>query len=61
MRKYNKLYAAIKNKRKKSAPTLNQEPLKVFQSQQKKESGRGTKQLFDQKECKSPIQVKGLV
>ena len=35
MRKYNKLYTAIKYKRKKSAPTLNQELLKVFQSQQK--------------------------
>jgi hypothetical protein len=54
MMKYNKLYAAIKNKRKKSAPTLNQELLKVFQSQQKKESGQGTKQLIDQKNANRP-------
>ena len=61
MMKYNKLYAAIKNKRKKSAPTLNQELLKVFQSQQKKESGQGTKQLIDQKECKSWISLTTLM
>ena len=61
MRNYNKLYAAIKNKRKKSAPTLSQELLKVFQSRQKKDSGWGTKQLFDQKKCKSPMQMHWLV
>jgi hypothetical protein len=47
MRKYNELYTAIKNDRKKSAPTFNQKLLKMFLSQQKKESGRG--KLFDQK------------
>jgi hypothetical protein len=54
MRKYDKSCAAIKNKKKKSAPTLNQEVLvKVFQSQRKNPAG--TKQLLDQKERKTPI------
>ena len=48
MRKYDEIYTAIKNDRKKSAPTFNQELLKMFLLQQKKESGRGTKKLFDQ-------------
>jgi hypothetical protein len=47
MMKYNELYTAIKNDGKKSAPTFNQELLKMFLLQQKKESGRGTKKLFD--------------
>ena len=49
MRKYDELFTAIKNNRKKSAPTFNQELLKMFLLQQKKESGWGTKKLFDQK------------
>jgi hypothetical protein len=54
MRKYNALYAAIKSHRKKSAPTFNQELLKMFLLQQKKESGWGAKKLFDQKVKKRP-------
>jgi hypothetical protein len=46
MKKYNELYTAIKNIRKKSAPTFNKELLK--------ESSRGTKKLFDQKGKKRP-------
>jgi hypothetical protein len=49
MRKYDELYTAIKNNRKKSATTFNHELLKMILSQQKKESGQGTKKLFDQK------------
>jgi hypothetical protein len=49
MRKNNELYTSIKNKTKKSAPTFNQELLKMFLLQQKKESGWGTKKLFDRK------------
>ncbi len=42
MRKYDELYMAIKNDRKKSAaPTFNQELLKMFLSRRKKESGQG--------------------
>jgi hypothetical protein len=54
MRKYHEIYTAIKNDTKKSAPKINQELLKMFLSQQKKESGRGTKKLFDQKGKKRP-------
>jgi hypothetical protein len=54
MRKYNELYTAIKNNRKKSVATYNQELLKMFLSQQKKESGRKTTKLFDQKGKKRP-------
>jgi hypothetical protein len=54
MRKYDELYTAVKHNRKKSAPTFNQELLKMFLSQQKKESGRGTKKLFDEKGKKRP-------
>jgi hypothetical protein len=54
MRKYDELYTAIKNDRKKSAPTFNQELLKMFLMRQKKESGRRTKKLFDQKGKKRP-------
>ena len=54
MRKYDELYTAIKNDRKKSAPTFNQELLKMFLSRRKKESGRGTKKQFDQKGKKRP-------
>ena len=54
MRKYDELYTAIKNDRKKSAPTFNQELLKMFLLRQKKESGRRTKKLFDQKGKKRP-------
>ena len=51
MRKYDELYAAIKKDRKKSAPTFNQELLKMFLSRQKNESGQGSKKKqFDQKE-----------
>jgi hypothetical protein len=49
MRKYDELYAAIKKDRKKSAPTFNQELLKMFLSRRKNESGRGSKKQFDQK------------
>ena len=49
MMKYDELYAAIKNDRKKSAPTFNQELLKMFLSQRKNDSGRGSKKQFDQK------------
>jgi hypothetical protein len=42
MRKYDELYMAIKNDRKKSAP------------QRKKESGRGVKKQFDDKGKKRP-------
>jgi hypothetical protein len=41
MRKYDELYAVIKKDRKKSAPTFNEELLKMFLSRQKNESGRG--------------------
>jgi hypothetical protein len=54
MRKYDELYTAIKNDRKKSAPTFNQELLKMFLLRRKKESGPGTKKLFDQKGKKRP-------
>jgi hypothetical protein len=54
MRKYDELYAAIKKDRKKSAPTFNQELLKMFLSRRKKESGRGSKKQFDQKGKKRP-------
>ena len=54
MRKYDELYTGIKNDRKKSAPTFNQELLKMFLSRRKKESGRGTKKQFDQKGKKRP-------
>jgi hypothetical protein len=54
MRKCDELYTAIKNDRKKSASTFNQELLKMFPLQQKKESGWGTKKLFDQKGKKRP-------
>jgi hypothetical protein len=55
MRKYNKSCTAMKNKRKKSAPTYNQEVLvKVFQSQQQKEFGRGTKQLLIKRNANGP-------
>jgi hypothetical protein len=49
MRKYDELYAAIKKDRKKSAPTFNQELLKMFLSRRKNESDRGSKKQFDQK------------
>jgi hypothetical protein len=43
MRKYDELYTAIKNDRKKSAaPTFNKELLKMFLSRRKKESARGS-------------------
>ena len=54
MRKYDELYMAIKNDRKKSAPTFNQELLKMFLSRRKKESGRGVKKQFDDKGKKRP-------
>jgi hypothetical protein len=55
MRKYNELYMAIKNDRKKSAaPTFNQELLKMFLSRRKKESGRGVRKQFDDKGKKRP-------
>jgi hypothetical protein len=54
MRKYDELYAAIKKERKKSAPTFNQELLKMFLSRRKNESGRGSKKQFDQKGKKRP-------
>ncbi len=54
MRKYDELFTAIKNNRKKSAPTFNQELLKMFLLQQTKESGRGTKKWFDQKGKRRP-------
>ncbi len=40
--------------RNKSAPAFNQELLKMFLSQQKNESGRGSKKQFDQKGKKRP-------
>jgi hypothetical protein len=49
MRKYNEFYTAIKKDRKKSAPTFNQELLKMFLSWWKKELGQGITKLFDQK------------
>jgi hypothetical protein len=59
MRKYDELYSAIKKDRKKSAPTFNQELLKMFLSRQKNESGQGSKKKqFDQKE-KTPMQMHG--
>jgi hypothetical protein len=54
MRKYDELYAAIKKDRKKSAPTFNQELLKMFLSRRKNESGRGSKKKFDHKGKKRP-------
>ena len=54
MRKYDELYAAIKKDRKKSAPTFNQELLKMFLSRRKNESDRGSKKQFDQKGKKRP-------
>jgi hypothetical protein len=55
MRKYDELYAAIKKDRKKSAPTFNQELLKMLLSRRKNESGRGSKKQFDQKGKKRPL------
>ena len=55
MRKYDELYMAIKNDRKKSTtPTFNQELLKMFLSRRKKESGRGVRKQFDDKGKKRP-------
>ncbi len=54
-------YTQQSRTRKKSAPPLSQELLKVLQSRWKKESGLGTKPLFDWKESKLPIQKHGLV
>ena len=54
MRKYDEFYTAIKSDRKKSAPTFNQELLKMFLSRRRKESGRGTKKQFDRKGKKRP-------
>ncbi|KAI2503359.1 hypothetical protein MHU86_11079 [Fragilaria crotonensis] len=55
MRKYDELYMAIKNDRKKSTtPTFNQKLLKMFLSRRKKESGRGVRKQFDDKGKKRP-------
>jgi hypothetical protein len=55
MRKYGKWHAAIKNHRKKSALAFNRELQKMFLSQQKKESGRGTTmKLFNRMGKKIP-------
>ena len=55
MRKYDELYMAIKNDRKKSTtPTFNQELLKMFLSRRRKESGRGVRKQFDDKGKKRP-------
>ena len=54
MRKYDEFYMAIKNDREKSAPTFNQELLKMFLSRRKKESGRGVRKQFDDKGKKRP-------
>ncbi|KAI2508980.1 hypothetical protein MHU86_5475 [Fragilaria crotonensis] len=54
MRKYDELYMAIKNDRKKSAQTFNQELLKMFLSRRKKESGQGVRKQFDDKGKKCP-------
>ncbi|KAI2513513.1 hypothetical protein MHU86_987 [Fragilaria crotonensis] len=54
MRKYDELYMAIKNDRKKSAQTFNQELLKMFLSRRKKESGQGVRKQFDDKGKKRP-------
>ena len=51
---YDEIYTAIKNDRKKSATTFNQELLKMFLSRRKNESGQGTKKMFDQKGKKRP-------
>jgi hypothetical protein len=57
MRKYDELYRAIKNDRKKSAPTFNQELLKMFLSRRKNESGRGAKKMFDDRGKKRPYKL----
>jgi hypothetical protein len=54
MGKYDKLNAAIKNDRKKSAQTVNQELLKMFLSKEGVRSG--AKKLFDHK-GKKPTQM----